>query len=904
MNTQLPLGSTRPSTQGGTNLAARLLLVLTLPALCLLALVALLDARPASSPEAAPVLSRGLALAAGPDAPDEAHLNGQFLVSVLVNGEWQDVGHLGYDEYPTERSLDLTDLDLVGQIQIRVEHAGETAVHIDSALLDGQSPDQVAGTAEDVALALKKLAVRDYDVIDARSRVLVLTYDDRLSPSALAIVARIEPEQVSQIPFQFPPENMYRIVDALSAFYTYVWDDQPGSLVVDGDLAGESLGEPFFKEYVEPGTGHPAGFAYGWVRNDDESLYVAIDFVPDNTMDGDVDYAKVYIKTPAGVHEFKVSVPEQDWGVPGFVYTERAAYQHKAYEFAIPLSEIGLGVLQRGTEVQLAFAAYGTAAPPPPSYPGPLDPSFGGDGIVTTTIGSYAEAHSVAMQPNGKIVVAGYASSNFALARYNGNGTLDLGFGTGGVVTTVFPDGTSEAYGVALQSDGRIVVAGYAQDGSGDWAIGLARYDTAGNLDSTFGPNGSGIVTTSVGSGDDEGRAVAVQPDDMIVVAGFAWGGTGSNYDFALARYDADGDLDTTFGPGNTGIVTTHIGTGSDWGDSVVVQPGGKIVVAGRATYAHGSVMAAVRYTGLGLPDLGFGTGGIVTAAVGSDSCAQAVGLQSNGKIVLAGYADFPVTDNDFALVRYTPDGNLDATFGTSGVVTTPFGGGSDDRIYDLAIRQNDVIIAAGANQNHYFAVAQYTKDGDPLGGFGSVGRVNSRLGPREDHGYATCLQQNGRIAVAGASNLSPTIAFAVVRYGRDLTIQKSVFPRRVRPGDTITYTLAFANTGATARNVGIDDQMPLSVSVTSIVSAGIPLTPTSTGPTVYAWEAGTMHYLDGGVITITGVVTDAVVAEDLGNVVTIDTNRWESELRNNSDVAILVVGERVYLPLALRNYP
>jgi len=481
MNIRLPLGNTRPAAEGGTNPAARLLLVLVLPSLFLLGMVALLDARSESFPGGRPVLSDGLAFAGDPLAVDEPHLNGQFLVSVRVNGEWQEVGRLDYDEYPTERSLDLAGFDLAGQVQIRVEHAGGTAAHIDSALLDGQPADQVAGTAEDAALALKKLAVRDHDLIDARSRVLILTYDACSSPSAFALVGRIEPEQVSQIPFQFPSENNYRTVDASSAFYTYVWDGRSGSLVVDGELAGESLGAPFFKEYIEPGTGHPAGLTYGWVRNDDESLYVAIDFVPDNTMDGGADYAKVYVRTPTGVQEFKVSVPEQDSGVPGFVYTERAVYQHKVYEFAIPLSEMGLGVLQSGTEVDLAFAAYGTVGLPPPSYPGPLDPSFGGDGIVTTTIGSYAEANGVAIQPNGKIVVAGYASSNFALARYNSNGTLDLTFGTGGVVTTTFPDGTSVANGVALQSDGRIVAAGYAVDGSGDWALGLARYDTAGN---------------------------------------------------------------------------------------------------------------------------------------------------------------------------------------------------------------------------------------------------------------------------------------------------------------------------------------------------------------------------------------------------------------------------------------
>jgi len=129
-----------------------------------------------------------------------------------------------------------------------------------------------------------------------------------------------------------------------------------------------------FDEYIRVGSGHPQWKTFGWVKNDDTNLYVAIDFTPDNTMDGDMDYAAVYIKTENGLEEFKVSSIMQDWGVAGFTYTDRAAYQNKVYEFAIPYEKIGIdtkpqptngwtGLQGRNEPLEIAFAAYGTASP-------------------------------------------------------------------------------------------------------------------------------------------------------------------------------------------------------------------------------------------------------------------------------------------------------------------------------------------------------------------------------------------------------------------------------------------------------------------------------------------------------------------------------------------------------------
>lgn len=289
--------------------------------------------------------------------------NGAFAVSVLRNDAWQSVGALAFGQFLTEQQLDLSGWVSAGAVMVRLTNPGSTAAHIDAIRLGSVAPRAVSGSAEEQSLALKKLANRDYDLIDAAQRTLTLTFDLPADESAiLALTARIEPERIGGLPFVFPPENSIQMMSATSNFYSYAFDSQPCRLAVDGNLNDETLGVPFFKEFTQPSTGHPANDTYGWVCNDAENLYAAIDFLPDNTYDGDKDFARVYVNTPTGLREFQVSVPEQRWGKAGFIYTPRAVYQHKAYEFQIPLSELGLAEIKPGSKIQVAFAAYGTAA--------------------------------------------------------------------------------------------------------------------------------------------------------------------------------------------------------------------------------------------------------------------------------------------------------------------------------------------------------------------------------------------------------------------------------------------------------------------------------------------------------------------------------------------------------------
>jgi uncharacterized delta-60 repeat protein len=336
---------------------------------------------------------------------------------------------------------------------------------------------------------------------------------------------------------------------------------------------------------------------------------------------------------------------------------------------------------------------------------GSLDTAFDSDGKLTTDFGGgHDQANAVAIQSDGKIVVAGSADSynGFALARYNNDGSLDISFDGDGRVITAIPGGSGEANAVAIQSDGKIVVAGYADDGSNVY-FALARYNGAGSPDTSF--DGDGLVMTTIASGFDQAHAVAIQDNGKIVVAGKAH--NGSNDDFALARYNSDGSLDTSFD--SDGKVTTGFVSGSeDRAYAMAIQKDGKIVAAGH-TASPGVHFALARYNSNGSLDTGFDGDGKVTTALGVFAIINAVAIQSDGKIVVAGDAA-PSVHLDFALARYNYNGSLDTGFDGDGKVTTHFGIGTD-HAEAMAIQSDGKIVAAGAADTGYdtdFALARY----------------------------------------------------------------------------------------------------------------------------------------------------------------------------------------------------
>ena len=307
--------------------------------------IALLPALALASPQIAPSSSLRL------NSIREAKPEGKYVVYVLQAGKWREVGVLTYDRFFQEKRIDLGK-GATGEerIKVRLVQKGGGAAHIDSVFLGGLPPSEVKGMKDEKVL--KKLSRKDFDVIDAFGQDLEL-YFPPAKHRVLSLTARVEGERVSETPFQFPPANLYKPVNEKSAFYTY-------------KMVGSRPEEdrPFFKEHSLTGTGHPSGYTYGWVWNDDHHLYVKIDFTPDNTMDGDKDYAKVYVKVGGEVKEFKVSESEMRWGHPDFTYTDKVSYEHKVYGFEIPLRELGTMGEGKGQELLLAFSTYGTAGPP------------------------------------------------------------------------------------------------------------------------------------------------------------------------------------------------------------------------------------------------------------------------------------------------------------------------------------------------------------------------------------------------------------------------------------------------------------------------------------------------------------------------------------------------------------
>lgn len=338
---------------------------------------------------------------------------------------------------------------------------------------------------------------------------------------------------------------------------------------------------------------------------------------------------------------------------------------------------------------------------------GTIDQSFGTSGqadFAFTGVVSNSP-QGVAVQPDGRIVVVGFVSTNSrddcAVARYNPDGTLDRTFGTGGRVIVDFASASARGWAVALQPGGEIVVAGQAAFPRGvsfDNDFALARLSAAGAVEPAFGSGGT--THTNIGGDADWAYGVRIQSDGKIVLAGHAAVDGGSDPDVGLARYNANGTLDTSFGH-NDGIVKTDLGMGNVWNEAfdLVIQPDGKIVIAGQGHVGGNFQFLLARFTAGGSSDVTFGSSGVSsTPFTTQGDVARGLALQSDGKIIVAGRAAF-LGSSDFGLARYTTSGALDPSFGTGGTVSIDFTGGSDGA-EAVAVQSDGKIVAAGFARN------------------------------------------------------------------------------------------------------------------------------------------------------------------------------------------------------------
>lgn len=403
--------------------------------------------------------------------------------------------------------------------------------------------------------------------------------------------------------------------------------------------------------------------------------------------------------------------------------------------------------------------------------PGTLDPTFGNNGVITTNLPGYSiYGTATAVFNDGKFIVSGYSTPNddFVVVKYNTDGSLDNTFGNNGLAITSISSLADRGYAIAIQTDGKIVVAGYTSGSSNPWySFAVARYTEDGSLDTTFGSNG--IVITQIGSLSGA-YALGIQSDGKIVAAGYSQANTTSDQLFTLVRYNIDGTLDNSFGTNGITIIATAI-TCNVGITAISMQTDGKIIASGPNKISNYD-FTTIRCNPTGTLDSLFGINGKVETSVSSiNDYSTSNVLQTDGKIIVAGYS-YDGTNSCFAVVRYNSDGTIDNTFGTSGFVSTSLGYQIDEA-YSVAIQNNGKIILAGTStnsSNYNFGMVRYNSDGSLDNSFGNGGIAITQI---DSSAYSIAksvkIQPDGSIIVAGYS-YDVSQNFAVAKYYGDNT--------------------------------------------------------------------------------------------------------------------------------------
>jgi uncharacterized delta-60 repeat protein len=400
--------------------------------------------------------------------------------------------------------------------------------------------------------------------------------------------------------------------------------------------------------------------------------------------------------------------------------------------------------------------------------PGSPDLTFGGTGIVSTDMNTSNDyGYYVLIQNDGKIIIIGSISIGsdyyFGLARFNINGTIDTSFSSDGKVITPFGGLFAMAYSGALQSNGKIIAVG--ETGSSAQHV-VVRYLTNGTLDNTFGTGGKYI------GGGGQLFSTAVQSDKKIIGAGQ------SGMNFSLLRLDTTGILDNTFG--TSGEVITNFPGAYTGIQSIVLQPDQKIVASGAYYDFTYNKFALARYNTNGTLDTTFGTDGKVVTAVGNSlDRANALAIQNDGKILVTGSSRYSTYDQ-FATIRYNSNGTIDNSFGTNGIVKTRIT--NNDQAYAIILQNDGKILVTGyaTDTNTFvdyaFVTVRYNTNGTLDNSFGSSGKVLTMIGNSGNNARSIALQSDGKIIVAGNSNYGTNVDFTAVRYyNNPLLINESV---------------------------------------------------------------------------------------------------------------------------------
>ena len=405
--------------------------------------------------------------------------------------------------------------------------------------------------------------------------------------------------------------------------------------------------------------------------------------------------------------------------------------------------------------------------------PGNLDADFGNDGLVRLQIGDVgADASTVLQQTDGKLVLVGTGSApggstnDFLAVRLNANGVPDSTFSADGIASADLAGGDDWAFAAIQQPDGKLVLAGYAFAANQGRDIALARFNANGTLDTTFGD--SGWATLDLGGDAEAAKGLIRQSGGNLVIAGYS--NASGTYRTVFARFNSEGTPDSTFGTGGT--TSIDYGDGSEnWANALVEQPDGKLV-AGGAVYGPGLRfdMGIVRVTANGVPDASFdGDGLLFVDFDGMGEEAQSIAIQSDGAIVAAGYT-VPVSDGYFklALLRVSGEGSLDGTFGTGGKSVIDLGTQAD--LNSIVVQADGKLAATGSLLTPYFypdtILARFEANGALDTNFGNGGVAIADFGEQGNGPWSIGLdliQQTDGKLLATAS--VPANFVAAVRF-------------------------------------------------------------------------------------------------------------------------------------------
>jgi uncharacterized delta-60 repeat protein len=397
--------------------------------------------------------------------------------------------------------------------------------------------------------------------------------------------------------------------------------------------------------------------------------------------------------------------------------------------------------------------------------PGDLDSSFDGDGRALVDFGGADQGRSVVLQPDGKIVMAGYSNAagtnDFAVARLGPSGALDASFGSaGGRQLVGFGGNVDFGWAVALQPGGNVLVAGSSNAG-GDNNFALVRLGPNGLPDGSFGA--AGLTGADLG-GNDVGRAVVLQPDGKVYAVGHTNAGA-NPFNFGIARFGTDGQPDTTYTPTGWQLVDFM---STDFTGSATLQADGKLLVAGyNAPGAAANNLEVARINSNAAPDNTFAGDGTTAVDFGGAESGSGVVQQPDGKIVVAGGSNAG-GDEDFAIARLGTNGSPDTSFAGDGKTVVDFGGA--DTGHAVALQPDGKILIAGytfKGGNYAFALARLQPNGLLDTTFGDGGKAIAEFGA-EDIAWGLAIQPDGKIVVSGHTNADANFNFALARFEGD----------------------------------------------------------------------------------------------------------------------------------------